>query len=92
MLDYFRIALKEISCVSINSIPGKYIKAISDVKLLYQILEVELSRVLEIYDDPEKLKYELNKINIKYRTLKIIEHYSIIANDNDFWNNLIKRT
>ncbi|MEK3951247.1 hypothetical protein MHB46_22995 [Paenibacillus sp. FSL H7-0703] len=89
-VTYFRIALEEINKIPITSVPSKYVEAISNVKLLYQIIDAELERIFKNYDNPEKLANELNRIEIKRRTLKIIEHYSQIASDKDLWIKVIK--
>lgn len=89
-VTYFRIALEEIKNIPITSVPSKYVEAISSVKLLYQIIDAEIERIFKNYDNPEKLANELNRMEIKRRTLKIIEHYSQIANDKDLWIKVIK--
>lgn len=89
-LDFLRIVIRELDNIAFETIPSKYIESISNVKILFQILNVEIERVINNYDEPKTIAGELKKIIIKERTIKIIEHYSKISDDKDYWISVIR--
>ncbi|GIP40592.1 hypothetical protein J31TS4_38720 [Paenibacillus sp. J31TS4] len=89
-LNLFRIVIREFNNLPLSMMSSRVYQILVNVKLLLHILDVEVERVICSSDTPKEVTENLNKIDIRRRTTKIIEHYSEISDDKEFWMNLIK--